>query len=476
VDGFSVLSPDWAAPWRGPRPEVLQGLSAEAWRHAGHTRERLELLASRWVTEQVAPDASEYAVPSGFDASAWPQTAPVLRRMREVLRPRLDACGPQEMAQLLSGLAGRFVPPGPSGAPSRGRPDVLPTGRNFYSVDTRAVPTPTAYAMGAAAAERLIERHLQDHGEMPGAVGLSVWGTSTMRTGGEDVAQAFALLGVRPKWADGSARVVDIEVLPMAIRNRPRVDVTLRVSGFFRDAFPNVIDLFDTAVRTVAAISEADEPDDVNPIRARVQREAAAALAAGQAADTAQRQATWRVFGPRPGGYGVGVQEVLDSGRWQGGADIAQAYLQAGATAAVYHGDFSVPGEPRIRTLREEVARVVRSRAVNPKWLAGVQRHGYKGAFEIAATVDNLFAWDATTGVVGDHQYALMADAYLHDDTTREFLQRHNPLALRRIGERLLEAMQRGLWQAPGDHRERIEHHLLALERRLEEQGEGPMA
>jgi cobaltochelatase CobN len=536
VDGFSVLSPDWAAPWRGPRPEVLQGLSAEAWRHAGHTRERLELLASRWVTEQVAPDASEYAGPSGFDASAWPQTAPVLRRMREVLRPRLDACGPQEMAQLLSGLAGRFVPPGPSGAPSRGRPDVLPTGRNFYSVDTRAVPTPTAYAMGAAAAERLIERHLQDHGEMPGAVGLSVWGTSTMRTGGEDVAQAFALLGVRPKWADGSARVVDIEVLPMAIRNRPRVDVTLRVSGFFRDAFPNVIDLFDTAVRTVAAISEADEPDDVNPIRARVQREAAAALAAGQAADAAQRQATWRVFGPRPGGYGVGVQEVLDSGRWQGGADIAQAYLQAGAfaygqgghgldarqpferrlaqldavllnqdnrehdlldaadhaqfqggmaaavqhlagaTAAVYHGDFSVPGEPRIRTLREEVARVVRSRAVNPKWLAGVQRHGYKGAFEIAATVDNLFAWDATTGVVGDHQYALVADAYLHDDTTREFLQRHNPLALRRIGERLLEAMQRGLWQAPGDHRERIEHHLLALERRLEEQGEGPMA
>ena len=536
TDGFSALSPDWAARWQGPRPEVLQQLSAEAWRHFGHTRERLELLAVRLVTDHVVPDdASHDAASDAFDATAWPHTTPVLQRLREVLRPRLDACGPQEMAQLLRGLGGRFVPPGPSGAPSRGRPDVLPTGRNFYSVDTRAVPTPTAYAMGAAAAERVIERHLQDHGEMPGAVGLSVWGTSTMRTGGEDVAQAFALLGVRPKWADGSARVIDIEVLPMAIRNRPRVDVTLRVSGFFRDAFPNVIDLFDTAVRAVAAISEADEPDDVNPIRVRVQREAAEARAAGRSGDDAQRQATWRVFGPRPGGYGVGVREVLNSGLWQDGTEIAQAYLQAGAfaygqgehgvaarqpfeqrlarldavlhnqdnrehdvldaadhaefqggmaaavqhlagtPAALYHGDFSVPGSPRIRTLREEVARVVRSRAVNPKWLEGVRRHGYKGASEIAATVDNLFAYGATSGVVGDHQYALVADAYLHDDSTREFLRQHNPLALRGIGERLLDAMQRGLWQAPGDHRERIEHHLLALERRLEEHGEGPL-
>lgn len=532
VGGFSALNPDWAAPWQGPRPPVLQQQSDEAWRHAGHTRERLERLAASLVAGGVDSNTE----PAAITTHDWPHAAPVLQRLRTVLRPRLDACGPQEMAHLLRGLAGRFVPPGPSGAPSRGRPDVLPTGRNFYTTDTRAVPTPTAYSMGAAAAERMVERHLQDHGTMPGAVGLSVWGTSTMRTGGEDVAQAFALLGVRPKWADGSGRVTDIEVLPMAIRNRPRVDVTLRVSGFFRDAFPNVIDLFDTAMRAVAAISADDEPDDVNPIRARVQREAAAALAAGQAADAAQRQATWRVFGPRPGGYGVGVQEVLSSGRWDSSADIAEAYVRSGAfaygqgehgaaarqpfeqrlaqldavlhnqdnrehdlldaadhaqfqggmaaavqhlaaaPAALYHGDFSVPGAPRIRPLREEVARVVRSRAVNPKWLEGVRRHGYKGAAEIATTVDNLFAFGATTGVVSDHQYALVADAYLHDDSTREFLQQHNPLALRGIGEKLLDAMQRGLWQDAGDHRERIEHHLLALERRLEEDGEGPLA
>jgi cobaltochelatase CobN len=394
-------------------------------------------------------------------------------------------------------------------------------------VDTRAIPTQTAYAMGAKGADRVVERHLQDHGAYPTAMGLSVWGTSSMRTGGEDVAQAFSLLGVRPKWAAGSNRVVDIEVMPMTVLGRPRVDVTLRVSGFFRDAFPNVIDLFDTAVRAVATISVDDEPDDVNPIRVRVQAE--------MAAQADERAATWRVFGPRPGGYGAGLQASIASGQWTERSELAESYLRAGAfaygqdahgtaapkafaqriagldavlhnqdnrehdildsgdyyqfmggmaaavehlsgtPAALYHGDFSVPGAPRIRTLGEEVARVVRSRAVNPKWLDGVKRHGYKGAFEIAATVDFLFAFDATTGVVGDHQYALVADAYLHDDATRDFLQQHNPGALRSIGERLLEAMRRGLWAEPGEHRERIEEHLLALEHRLEESEERPM-
>jgi cobaltochelatase CobN len=234
-----------------------------------------------------------------------PHTDPqVLQRLQTVLAPRLDACGPNEITQLLRGLDGRFIPPGPSGAPSRGRPDVLPTGRNFYSVDTRAVPTPAAYNMGAQAANRVIERHLQDHGSFPTSVGLSVWGTSTMRTGGEDVAQALALMGVRPKWVTGSHRVADIEVLPMAMRNRPRVDVTLRISGFFRDAFPNLIDLFDTAVQAVAAVSADDEPDDVNPIRARVQREAAQAQAQWLDEDQARRQATLR--------YGTGRILVMD--------------------------------------------------------------------------------------------------------------------------------------------------------------------
>ncbi|MBV8621297.1 MAG: cobaltochelatase subunit CobN [Curvibacter sp.] len=522
-----LLSPDWNQPWTGPRPALLQAVLAGPWRHLGHTRERLELLAA-----QLMADLADGRASPPLESGDWPSTQPVLRQVREQLLPRLDACGPNEIAQLLQGLAGRFVPAGPSGAPSRGRPDVLPTGRNFYSVDTRAVPTPTAYTMGAAAAARVVERHLQDHGSFPTAVGLSIWGTSTMRTGGEDLAQAFALLGVRPRWAAGSARVVDIEVLPMNIMNRPRVDVTLRVSGFFRDAFANLIDLFDTAVQAVAEVSPDEESDEVNPIRARVQREARQAEAAGATPEAARRQATWRVFGPRPSGYGAGLQELIASGRWTDSADLAQAYLRAGAyaygqdahgaaaravfeqrlagidavlhnqdnrehdildsddyyqfqggmaaavsqlagrPAALYHGDFSVPGAPRIRTLGEELARVVRSRAVNPKWLDGVKRHGYKGAFEIAATVDYLFAFDATTGTVADHQYALVAEAYLHDDDTRQFMQQHNPKALRSVGERLLEAMDRGLWSEPGEHRERIQAHLLELEHRLETSGD----
>ena len=525
---FDALSPDWAMPWTGERPAALQALSADPWRHAGHTRERLELLAVRLVQDGMAEQAAVVSDGPVSSPLLWPHTAPVLERLRTTLAPRLDACGANEIGQLLRGLDGRFIPPGPSGAPSRGRPDVLPTGRNFYSVDTRAIPTQTAYAMGAKGADRMVERHLQDHGSYPTAVGLSVWGTSTMRTGGEDVAQAFSLLGVRPKWAAGSSRVVDIEVMPMTVLGRPRVDVTLRVSGFFRDAFPNVIDLFDTAVRAVAAIATEDEPDDVNPIRVRVQAEAAQAQAAGHSETEAERASTWRVFGPRPGGYGAGLQASIANGNWTERAELAEAYLRAGAfaygqdahgtaapeafsqrmagldavlhnqdnrehdildsgdyyqfmggmaaavehlsgtPAALYHGDFSVPGAPRIRTLGEEVARVVRSRAVNPKWLDGIKRHGYKGAFEIAATVDFLFAFDATTGVVGDHQYVLVADAYLHDAATRDFLLQHNPLALRSIGERLLEAMDRGLWVEPGDQRQRIEDHLLALENQLE--------
>ena len=533
---FYPLDPDWAVPWTGPRPPTLQAMGSQPWRHAGHTLARLQALAARLVERHVVAggeahdEAGDPAPPRLPPIESWSRTAQVLHDMRETLLPRLDACGPQEMTQLLRALQGRFVPPGPSGAASRGRPDVLPTGRNFYSVDTRAVPTPTAYAMGAAAAERLIERHVQDHGSMPGAVGLSIWGTSTMRTGGEDMAQAFALLGVRPKWDEGSGRVVDIEVLPMAMRNRPRVDVTLRVSGFFRDAFPNLIDLFDTAVRAVAQISESDESDDVNPIRARVSRELDQASQAGMASQQALRQATWRVFGPRAGSYDVGVQELVDSGRWRQRGDLAHAYLESsgfaygqgehgaaaggslqqrlagidaivhnqdnaeydlldsadhaqfqggmsaaveglrGTAPALYHGDFSVPGAPRVRSLREQIARVVRARAVNPKWLEGIRRHGYRGGAEIAGTVDHLFAFGATTGLVDDHQYALLADAYVHDPATREFLHRHNPRALRRIGERLLEAMQRGLWKQPGSRRERIERELLALEQRIEEQ------
>ncbi|SDV49697.1 cobaltochelatase subunit CobN [Chitinasiproducens palmae] len=551
-DDFDPFTADAAAPWTGARPAALLAVDAGPWRHHGHTRERLEALAARLLdgllslpatlpvaaTEATAKQSAVMAVPPGeptapsasrsaeaLAAPALPRTDAVLGWIDATLRPRLDACGPQEMRHLLDGLAGRFVPPGPSGAPSRGRPDVLPTGRNFYSVDTRAVPTRAAWELGLRAANQLVERHMQEHGDFPRAVGMSVWGTATMRTGGDDIAQALALLGVRPVWSAGSHRVADFEILPITIFGRPRIDVTLRVSGFFRDAFPNLIHLFDAAVQAVAAL---DETADVNPVRARVLAEAARYRAAGADETAARQWAGWRVFGARPGSYGAGLQSLIDERTWRDRADLAEAYGDwggyayaqgddgqaapaafrarlatldvvvqnqdnrehdildsndyyqfqggmavavrhfAGSEPAIYLGDHSHPAAPRVRTLREEIARVVRARVVNPKWLAGVKRHGYKGGAEMAATVDCLFGYDATAGVVTDHQYALLADAYVDASDTRAFLAQHNPQALRDICSRLLEAMQRGLWAEPGAYRDRIEQHLLDSEAQQE--------
>ncbi|MGJ7606439.1 cobaltochelatase subunit CobN [Variovorax sp. LT1R20] len=512
-EAFDPLDIDAAKPWQGARPALLQSVSADAWRHHGDTRERLELLAQRLMEENACPPD-------------MPQTAAVMSRIERTLAPALDACGPHELHQLSRALQGRFVPPGPSGSPSRGRPDVLPTGRNFYAVDTRAIPTPTAWMLGLKSAAQLVERHLQEHGDYPVALGLSVWGTATMRTGGDDLAQAFALIGVRPKWAPGSQRVVDFEVLPTVGLGRPRIDVTLRISGFFRDAFPNAVQMFDAAVQAVA--SQEDEDAERNPIRARILRESAALEAEGLAPEAARMQAGWRVFGSAPGSYGSGLQPLFDHGDWQTDNDLSNAYVggsahaygqgsdgvpatdalvrrlramnvvlqnqdsrehdlldsndyyqfQGGMAAAVrhlsgqqpamYHGDHGNPQAPRVRTLKEEISRVIRARVVNPKWIDGVKRHGYKGAFEMAATVDYLFGFDATARVVGDHQYAMVADAYVLDADTRDFVNEHNPRALHDMLSRLLEAMRRGLWQSPGDYQTQLENLLLDQEQQME--------
>ncbi|MBD2384363.1 cobaltochelatase subunit CobN [Cylindrospermum sp. FACHB-282] len=416
-----------------------------------------------------------------------------------------------EITNLLHGLSGGYVPSAPAGAPTRGRPEVLPTGRNFYSVDIRAIPTETAWDIGRKAAETLIETYTQEHGEYPKTLGLSLWGTATMRTGGDDIAEALALLGTQPIWDGAARRVVDFEILPLAILGRPRVDVTLRISGFFRDAFPNLIDLFSQAVAAVAAL---DEPPEQNPLAATVRQEIDLWTTEGLTLEDAVERSQYRVFGSQPGAYGAGLQGLIASQNWQDDQDLAQAYInwscyaytsansqasgqlagisapaafgqrleqmqivlhnqdnrehdlldsddyyqfQGGLTAAVrslqgknpqtYFGDNSIPAQPRVRQLKEEIARVYRSRVVNPKWIAGVMRHGYKGAFEIAATVDYLFAYDATANCVEDHMYQGIVQTYLLDPVVSEFIQQKNPWALRDIAERLLEAHQRNLWQ-----------------------------
>lgn len=480
---FDPLDCAMGAKWAGKRPQALALQSDDDWRLAGDTVERLELLASSLISGNTRCQTT------------WVATQAVLDEVDVNVRPAVEQCGSGEIAGLIDALNGKFVAPGPSGAPTRGRLDVLPTGRNFYSVDTRAVPTPAAAALGWKSASLLIERHLQDEGDWPKSLVVTAWGTSNMRTGGDDIAQALAFMGVRPTWENASGRVTGFEILPLSVLARPRIDVTLRVSGFFRDAFPAQIDLFDSAARTVMAL---DEPADENPLAARF---------TADSENVGPRRAGFRVFGSKPGAYGAGLQAMIDERLWVSKADLADAYLEWGGYAygdgaegererslletrlksvdavvqnqdnrehdlldsddyyqfeggaaatvehlngeapVIYHNDHSRPERPVVRTLDEEIGRVVRSRVVNPKWIEGVKRHGYKGAFEIAATVDYLFAFAATTHAVKNHHFDLVHDAILVDEDTRGFIEKANPAALREIAQRLHEAIERDMWR-----------------------------
>lgn len=405
------------------------------------------------------------------------------------LAARLDVSAPAEQAAVLAALDASFVPPGPSGAPTRGRADVLPTGRNLYAVDPRAIPSRSALLLAEKAAAELRRRHLQDQGEHPRSVVLDLWGSTTLRTGGEDFSLALVLMGARPVWDAGSARVTGIEVLPLAELEHPRVDVTLRISGFFRDGFAQQIALFDAATRAIAA---KDEAADWNPLAAAARGLAGAAL----------RAATTRVYGAAPGAYGAGLgtdfaaQGWKDAGQaWLEGAaaaygagldgtpdaaglrarvQAADAFLHSqdhaetdlldspdyaaheggfaaaarllGAAPALYHLDTSTPDAPRARALAEELARVVRGRAANPAWIAGQMRHGYRGAAEIARPLHSLHAFAATLPTRLDRQFELIFAATLGTPEVRDFLARENPAALEGMRSAFDSAVRDGLW------------------------------
>ncbi|KLO26681.1 cobaltochelatase subunit CobN [Mycobacterium haemophilum] len=426
-----------------------------------------------------------------------PEVTRVLRFAATEVVPRLAGTA-FEIEQILRALDGRFIPAGPSGSPLRGLVNVLPTGRNFYSVDPKAVPSRLAWEAGVALADSLVARYREDHGQWPQSVGLSVWGTSAMRTAGDDIAEVLALLGVQPVWDEASRRVVGLTPIPLTELGRPRIDVTVRISGFFRDAFPHVVMMLDDAVRLVADL---DEPADDNYVRAHAQLDLA------RHGD--QRRSTTRIFGSKPGTYGAGLLQLIDSRNWRDDADLAQVYTTWGGFAygrgldgreaiddmnrqyrriavaakntdtrehdiadsddyfqyhggmiatvraltgqapAAYIGDNTRPDAIRTRTLSEETARVFRARVVNPRWMAAMRRHGYKGAFEMAATVDYLFGYDATAGVMADWMYEQLAQRYVLDPENRKFMAESNPWALHGMAERLLEAVGRGLWADP---------------------------
>ncbi|GAA1509892.1 cobaltochelatase subunit CobN [Streptomyces albidochromogenes] len=446
-----------------------------------------------------------------------PDAEAVLRFACDEVVPRL-ARTTDEIGNILHALDGGYVPAGPSGSPTRGLVNVLPTGRNFYSVDPKAIPSRLSWEVGQALADSLVARYLTDTGDYPKSVGLTVWGTSAMRTQGDDIAEILALLGCRPVWDDASRRVTGFEIVPLDELGRPRIDVTVRISGFFRDAFPHVVGLIDDAVRAVA---ELDEPADRNFVRAHADE------------DTAEhgdrRRATARIFGSKPGAYGAGLLPLIDARNWRSDADLAEVYAvwggyaygrglegkaargdmetafrriavaaknvdtrehdlvdaddyfqyHGGMVAMVRHltgespeayvGDSATPDQVKTRTLGEETHRVFRARVVNPRWMAAMRRHGYKGAFEMAATVDYLFGYDATAGVVDDWMYEKLSSEYVFDPENRDFMKKSNPWALRGITERLLEAAERGLWAEPdADTLERLRATYLELEGDLE--------
>ncbi|MCC6177737.1 MAG: cobaltochelatase subunit CobN [Chloroflexi bacterium] len=531
---YDSLTADRGAVVSGLVPDALTRIDdGSPIRSHGDVIERLDRLGHHLVAELqargFAPDAVPSIVEPWFpsDGLAVQET---LGYVAATLAPSL-ARTTDEIANLLRGLRGGYIPAGPSGAPTRGQANALPTGRNFYSVDPNTIPSPNAWETGKALGEALLQKYLAEEGRYPESVGIVVWGTSAMRTHGDDIAEILYLLGVRPVWQRENRRVRGIELIPLEELGRPRIDVTARISGFFRDAFPNLIHLIDDAIRLVA---ELDEPADQNYLAARVRADAVRKEAAGLDRASAWRAASYRVFGSKPGTYGAGILPLLDERNWTTDRDLANVYqawgafaygrgvfgtnapeefrerfgsivvaaknqdnrehdifdsddyLQyhggmiatvralSGADPKQYFGDSSNPLEPKQRDLSDEARRVFRSRVVNPKWIAGIKRHGYKGAFEMAATVDYLYGYDATAHVVEDWMYERVTDAYVFDQDTRAFFEEKNPWALRGIVERLVEAMDRGLWEAPDDEtRRRLQQVYLDVEGQIEARAEG---
>ena len=508
----------------------------------GDVLERIELLCRQLYRDMLergfhAADAAP--VVSNVLGAPDRQTQAVLEYVAETVYPALMRT-PDEIGNLLRGMEGKYVPPGPSGAPTRGMANILPTGRNFYSVDPKTIPSPAAWETGKQLAQSLLDKYLEEEGAYPEMVGLVVWGTSAMRTHGDDIAQILHLLGVRPKWQAESRRVLGIEAIPLSELGRPRIDVTVRISGFFRDAFPNLINLLDQAVELAASLDESPEDnyivkhlrEDLANTANLHSREGGNPGAESTGSDRAS--SLYRIFGSKPGTYGAGILPVLDERNWETVQDLAEVYTAWGGYAYTqeehgvhardqfrqrfsqivvaaknqdtrehdifdsddymqYHGgmiatvraltgrsprqffgDSADPSRARNRDLQDEARRVFRSRVVNPKWIDSMKRHGYKGAFELAATVDYMFGYDATAQVIEDWMYEDVTESYVFDPDTQRFFQLSNPWALKGVVERLLEAIERGLWEnPPPEMRQKLQQMYLELEADLEARQEG---
>ncbi len=430
-----------------------------------------------------------------------------------------------ELYATLNGLNGGFISPGPSGAPTRGQADILPTGRNFFSVDPRVIPSKSAWEVGVSLGDALLSRYKGETGKYPQSIGMIVYGGNTMRTRGDDIAEILYLMGLRPVW-DQHGIVKGLEVIPYKQLKRPRIDVMPRISGFFRDAFPNLVALIDDAVNMVATLLE---PQEVNFIRAHVETDALEYKTRGKSDAEARALASIRVFGCPLGTYGAGVAELIESKQWETKEDLANNYIRysahaysrnaygtvqkdafkkmlsrmdvtvknedsreydiysctdfynyygglIAAGAAVrgiapksYVGDSTDPKWVGLRSVAEETKFILRSRLLNPKWLDGMKRHGYKGAGDISKVMDIIIGWDATADVMEDWMYDRVAKTYALDSDMRKWLKEVNPHALLNITEKLLETIQRGMWQTDDATEEYLRQTYLEIEGDIED-------
>jgi len=430
-----------------------------------------------------------------------------------------------ELLNAVSACQAAYVPPGPSGSPTRGMADILPTGRNFYSVDPRAIPSMAAWKVGVSLADALLKRHLMESGKYPESIGIVVWATDVMKNKGDDIAEILYLMGVKPVWEKTTGRVVGLEVIPLEELKRPRIDVVVRASGLFRDTFPNIIHLIDEAVEIVANL---DEPPEQNYIIKHMREDMEELTSRGLSPEEARTQALFRVFSDRPGAYGCGVSELIDSKNWRSQKDLAEVYITwgcyaygrksygfkapelfkkrlskvemtvknvdtreydllsgddwydahggmdvtikvlTGKTPSSYYSDSSDPNRIKVRSTAEEIKHVFRARILNPKWIEGMKRHGYKGAGDLSRTVDFILGWDATEETVEDWMWEEFAKKYALNPEMQEWMKEVNPFAFQNILERLLEAIERGLWRADEEMKKKLQNLYLKIEGTLE--------
>ncbi len=486
-------------------------------------------LFTLWETEEYKGECIDNAIKTiaekhGLDMKNSEKLRRCLNYVSSTVLPSLLKTT-EELEAFSQGIRGKFVLKGPSGAPSRGNAHILPTGRNFYTIDPNEIPSRASYETGIKLANQLIEEYKKESGEIPESVAIVVYAGETMKTNGDDISEVLYLYGIRPVWLGETDRVIGLEVIPTDTLGRPRIDATLRITGLFRDTFPNLIELIDEAVNLAASL---DEKNEDNFIKKHIEKDISDFMKSGMEREQAYERASLRVFGCPPGTYGAGVDIMINSKKWEKDTDLGEAYItwsghgysrkmhgeacrelfahrlttcdatvknissceadmldsddfynyhgglisavksQKGFAPLSYSSNAADVSHITTKNIHKETARIMRARINNPKWIEGLKKHGFKGAQEFSAMVDIIFGWDATSGVIDDYMYDMIYDTYINDKELRDWIKQENPYALHAMSERLLESVQRGMWNASDDKREKLQQIYLEMEGALE--------